>query len=106
MAFVYLDQGRFAYSQEVRLPGQPGTGVADAMGGRPDTDSADPRRLPCLHQRPLKGLGEARDRSEEEWGGVLQSGAGPAWWFCRKDLARQRSRLRTGRDDDSSGVWV
>ena len=54
----------------------------------------------------LEGLGEARDRSEEEWGGVLQSGAGPAWWFCRKDLARQRSRLRTGRDDDSSGVWV
>lgn len=70
MAFVYLDQGRFAYSQEVRLPGQPGTGVADAMGGRPDTDSADPRRLPCLHQRSWWG-----------WGGpsVFTRGLGRAW---------------------------
>ena len=65
VAFVYLDQGQFAYSQEVRLPGQPVMGVAGARGGHPDADSADPRRLPRLHQRPWQGLGEARDRSEE-----------------------------------------
>ena len=52
VAFVYLDQGQFAYSQEVRLPGQPVMGVAGARGGHPDADSADPRRLPRLHPRP------------------------------------------------------
>ena len=75
MAFVYLDQGQLAYSQEVRLPGQPVMGVAGAR----DSHSADPRRLPHLHLRPWWGLGEARDRSEEERGGVLQSRGGPAW---------------------------
>lgn len=39
-------------------------------------------------------------------GGQGQVRGGPAWWFCGKDLARQRSRLRAGKDDDSSGVWV
>ena len=75
VAFVYLDQGQLAYSQEVRLPGQPVMGVAGAR----DSHSADPRRLPHLHLRPWWGLGEARDRSEEERGGVLQSRGGPAW---------------------------
>ena len=32
VAFVYLDQGQFAYSQEVRLPGQPVMGLRLPLG--------------------------------------------------------------------------
>lgn len=101
VAFVYLDQGQFAYSQEVRLPGQPVMGVAGAR-----TVILQTERLPHLHLRPWWGVGGGQGQVRGERGGFYSLEGGGLHGGSVGRTCEQRSRLRTGKDDDSSGVWV